>query len=177
MAKRKKKIVSKRAARKRRKGLSLPAAVLLVLAAAAVLVVSFVFLRRFFLRNASTAVARESTLGNYYYGTLVVARNERVTEAESNTTVDFVASEGSHVNRGDTICRVYSSGYNQTEINRLQSYREEIQSYHVGQVFSSYVDAALDNENREIASLAQQVRTMVHGKGVGSQGDGSVQFL
>ena len=169
MAKRKQKKNSKsRPTRKNRKGMRLPLAVLLIAAALAVAAVSAVSVRRFLLRNASTAVARESTLGNYYSGTLVVARNERVTEAESNTTVDFVAAEGSHVSRGDTICRVYSSGYDQTEINRLQNYREEIQAYHVGQVFSSYVDAALDSENREIDSLAQQVRTMVNGKGVGS---------
>ena len=35
-------------------------------------------------------------------------------------------------------------------------------------VFSSYVDAALDSENEEISNLAQQVRTLVQGRGVGS---------
>lgn len=50
----------------------------------------------------------------------------------------------------------------------MQTYRQEIQSYHVSTVFSSYVDAALDSENDEIAGLAQQVRTLVQGRGVGS---------
>ena len=125
-------------------------------------------LREMLRRNASTAVVHESALGNTYTGVMVVARNERLFETESNTTVDFVAAEGSHISRSETICKVYSSGYNQTEINRLQTQRDEIQAYHVNQVFKNYVDAALDSTNREIAALAGQIRTLVQGQGVGS---------
>ena len=118
--------------------------------------------------NATTARAVARTMGNSYSGTVVIARNERLYETENKTSIDFVAAEGSHVSRSGVICKVYSSGYNQTEINRLQTYRQEIQSYHVSTVFGSYVDAALDSENQEIANLAQQVRTLVQGRGVGS---------
>ena len=119
-------------------------------------------------KNATTAIARAGVLGDEYAGSVVIARNETLYETENKTRVDFVASEGSHVARSSIICKVYSSGYNQTEINRLQTYREEIQDYHVGQVFSTYVDAALDANNDDISSLAQQVRTLVQGRGVGS---------
>ncbi len=118
--------------------------------------------------SSSMARATESTLGNTYSGTLVIARNETLYEAESNTSIDFVAEEGSHLRRSEVICKVYSSGYNQTEINRLNTYREQIQNYHENQVFSAYVDAALDSENNEIAGLAGQVRQLVQGKGEGS---------
>lgn len=118
--------------------------------------------------NATTAIARADTLGNYYAGSVVIARDEKLYETENMTRIDFVANEGSRVARSNVICKVYSSGYNQTEINRLQTYREEIQNYHVNQVLSTYVDAALDNDNAEISSLAQQVRTLVQGRGVGS---------
>jgi len=119
-------------------------------------------------RNATTAIARAGVLGDEYSGSVVIARNEKLYETENKTRVDFIASEGSRVSRSSVICKVYSSGYNQTEINRLQTYREEIQDYHVGQVFNTYVDAALDADNNEISSLAQQVRTLVQGRGVGS---------
>lgn len=118
--------------------------------------------------NATTAIAQPDTLGNSYTGTLVVARNETLHETENMTRIDFIASEGSRVNKSGLICKVYSSGYNQTEINRLMNQREEIQAYHTNQVLSKYVDAELDSENAEIASLAQQVRTLVQGRGVGS---------
>ena len=89
--------------------------------------------------NATTARAVARTMGNSYSGTVVIARNERLYETENKTSIDFVAAEGSHVSRSGVICKVYSSGYNQTEINRLQTYRQEIQSYHVSTVFGSYV--------------------------------------
>lgn len=119
-------------------------------------------------RNTTTAIARAGVLGDEYAGSVVIARNEKLYETENKTRVDFIANEGSRVARSSVICKVYSSGYNQTEINRLQTYREEIQDYHVDQVFSTYVDAALDANNDEISSLSQQVRTLVQGRGVGS---------
>lgn len=142
--------------------------VLIVAVVAAVLCLLIWKLPQITSKNATTAIARAGVLGDEYAGSVVIARNETLYETENKTRVDFVASEGSHVARSSIICKVYSSGYNQTEINRLQTYREEIQDYHVGQVFSTYVDAALDANNDDISSLAQQVRTLVQGRGVGS---------
>lgn len=119
-------------------------------------------------RTATTAIAVDGTLGNYYNGKLVIARNEKLYETENKTRIDFIAKEGSKVSRQEVICKVYSSGYNQTEINRLQGYRDEIEAYHVNQVLSTYVDAELDSENAGITALAQQVKTLVQGRGVGS---------
>ena len=118
--------------------------------------------------SATTALVTDGTIGNYYSGKLVVARNEKRVDTENKTRIDFVAEEGSKVARNNVICKVYSSGYNQTEIGRLQGYRDEIQAYHNSQVLGTYVDAELDSENAEIAFLAEQVRTLVQGRGVGS---------
>ena len=145
--------------------------VILILIVVMVALVAVWQLRGVIGSNATTARAVARTMGNSYSGTVVIARNERLYETENKTSIDFVAAEGSHVSRSGVICKVYSSGYNQTEINRLQTYRQEIQSYHVSTVFGSYVDAALDSENQEIANLAQQVRTLVQGRGVGSLGE------
>ncbi len=140
----------------------------LIVLAVAVAALAAWQIRGAFRSKATTARAVARTMGNSYSGTVVIARNEKLYETENKTSIDFVAAEGSHVSRSGVICKVYSSGYNQTETNRLQAYRQEIQSYHVSTVFSSYVDAALDSENDEIAGLAQQVRTLVQGRGVGS---------
>ena len=156
--------------RKKKKRSSLNLAWLIIILLLIILILCIVWAVRSFAgpSRAATAVAKESSLGNYYAGTLVIARNETLVETENKTSVDFVAEEGSRIARSGVICKVYSTGYNQTEINRLQTYRSEIRAYHVNQVFSSYVDAELDNENNEIASLAKQVRTLVQGRGVGS---------
>lgn len=153
--------------KKKKKGFGIVRLVVVLLIVAVLGVVVWQ-LRGMFAGSATTAIARSDSLGNYYSGTVVIARNETLYETENMTQIDFVAEEGSRVNRTGVICRVYSSGYNQTEISRLQTYREEIQNYHVNQVLSTYVDAALDSENEEIATLAQQVRTLVQSRGVGS---------
>lgn len=159
---------AKKKKRKKKKGTPLlvrlmPATLVLVLLGVAVWQI-----RGLFDNQATTAIARGGVLGDEYQGTVVIARDEELYTTENKTRIDFVASEGSRVSRSGVICKVYSSGYNQTEINRLQTYREEIQNYHVNQVLSTYVDAALDADNEEIASLARQVRTLVQGRGVGS---------
>jgi len=154
--------------RKKKKSGSLFLRLSLILVVFILLGIGLIQLRGYVSQNATTAIARASVLGNEYKGTVVIARNETLYETENKTRVDFIASEGSKVNRSGVICKVYSSGYNQTEINRLQTYREEIQNYHVNQVLSTYVDAALDRDNEEISFLSQQVRTLVQGRGVGS---------
>lgn len=155
--------------RKRKKKSSSKFLLVLVLLIVLALVVYGIMQLRVLLQStATTAIVKDGTLGNFYSGTMIIVRNETLYETENKTRIDFVADEGSYVPRSGIICRVYSSGYNQTEINRLQTYREEIQNYHVDQVFTSYVDAELDSENKEISSLAVQVRTLVRGRGVGS---------
>ena len=141
---------------------------LLVLMIVGIVAVSAWQVREYLGSNATTAIAQSDTLGNSYTGTLVIARNEKLYETENMTRIDFVANEGSRVSKSGVICKVYSSGYNQTEINRLQTYRDEIQAYHTNQVLSTYVDAELDSENNEIASLSRQIRTLVQGRGTGS---------
>lgn len=153
--------------RKKKKSLAVVRFFLLLIVAAVIGIVVWQ-VQGYMASNATTAIAKSDTLGNSYTGTLVIARNETLYETENMTRIDFVASEGSRVSKSGVVCKVYSSGYNQTEINRLQTYRDEIQSYHTGQVLNTYVDAELDSENNEIDALAQQIRTLVQGRGVGS---------
>ena len=96
--------------------------VILILIVVMVALVAVWQLRGVIGSNATTARAVARTMGNSYSGTVVIARNERLYETENKTSIDFVAAEGSHVSRSGVICKVYSSGYNQTEINRLQTY-------------------------------------------------------
>ena len=165
MAKKKssKKVLKKR--RQRRRLLKM-LAVLIVLSAA--IVAALILLPPLFSQKKTSVMPQSIVDAQMFSGTLVIAREETTRETESNTSIEFVASEGAKLSRSDVICKVYSSGYNQTEINRLESYRDEIRAYHINQVFSSYVDAALENENSTISELAQQVRVLVQGKAEGS---------
>ena len=119
-------------------------------------------------RLGTTAIVTQSSLGSQYQGQIVIVRDETLYDAEGVTRIDYVAEEGSHLYKGGVICRVYSSGYNQTEINKLESYRSAIQQYHKEQVMQNYVDAQLDRLNSQIDALALEIRTLVQGQGVGS---------
>ena len=119
-------------------------------------------------RLGTTAIVTQSSLGSQYQGQIVIVRDETLYDAEGVTRIDYVAEEGSHLYNGGVICRVYSSGYNQTEINKLESYRSAIQQYHKEQVMQNYVDAQLDRLNSQIDALALEIRTLVQGQGVGS---------
>ena len=166
MAKKKK---SKKAVRrKRQRRFRVFLMVLLLMALSAGIVAGALLIPPLFVGKQTTALPESVIDAQMYAGMLVIARQETTREAESNTSIEFIASEGSRLNRSDVICKVYSSGYNQTEINRLEMYRDEIRAYHIGQVFSSYVDAALENENTTIAEMAQQVRILVQGRADGS---------
>ena len=145
---------AKKKRKKKKTGASLAGRMLILVLVLALLGVAVWKISGLVRGNSTTAIARSGVLGDEYQGTVVIARNETLYETENKTSVDFIASEGSRVSRSSVICKVYSSGYNQTEINRLQTYREEIQNYHVNQVLSTYVDAALDADNEEISSLA-----------------------
>ena len=119
-------------------------------------------------RLGTTAIVTQASLGSQYQGQIVIVRDETLYDAEGVTRVDYVAEEGSHLYKGGVICRVYSSGYNQTEINKLENYRSAIQQYHKEQVMQNYVDAQLDRLNSQIDALALEIRTVVQGQGVGS---------
>ena len=118
-------------------------------------------------RLGTTAIVTQASLGSQYQGQIVIVRDETLYDAEGVTRVDYVAEEGSHLYKGGVICRVYSSGYNQTEINKLENYRSAIQQYHKEQVMQNYVDAQLDRLNSQIDALALEIRTLVQGQGRG----------
>ncbi len=118
--------------------------------------------------HSGSATVQENIIGSQFQGEAVIVRDEMLTDAESITRIDFVAEEGSRVYKGNVLCQVYSSGYNQTEINRLDSYRERIKEYHRSTVIHNYSDPQLERLDDTIATLALGVRTQVQGDGVGS---------
>lgn len=119
-------------------------------------------------RLGTTAIVQEGSMGSQYQGQIVIARDETLYDVEGMTRIDYIAEEGSRLYKGNVICRVYSSGYNQTEINKLQNYRSSIQQYHKEQVMRSYIDAQLEKLNSQVDTLSLEVRTLVQGQGSGS---------
>jgi len=62
---------------------------------------------------ATQAVITAGTLGARYSGDCLIVRGETPYDAEGVTSVEYEAEEGSLVQRGTTICNVYSSSFSE----------------------------------------------------------------
>ncbi len=119
-------------------------------------------------RRGSLVTVGKNPLGSQYQGQAVIARDETLIAAESITSIKFIADEGAMVTKNSTLCSVYSAGYNQIEIDRLNKARTEIQSYHREKMSRNYGDPELSKLEDTISSLSQEVRTLVQRAGQGS---------
>ena len=110
------------------------------------------------------ATITAGTLGARYSGDCLIVRNETPFDAESVTSVDYKAEEGSLVQRGDTICNVYSSSLSTKEVTALQDYRDQIRDYQLQLLAAETTyDAKMARVESDVLSRAREVREMIAG--------------
>ncbi|MDO4548853.1 MAG: HlyD family efflux transporter periplasmic adaptor subunit [Clostridia bacterium] len=97
----------------------------------------------------------------------VIMRNEVVTSYEGNGQIVFIASEGQQVVAGDEICEVYSAGYAEREMERLETVRQSIRTYHES-ILDNIVDQQLDLRERQVEDIALQLKALINNKSGGS---------
>jgi len=104
------------------------------------------------------------TIGSSQFGDALVVRNEVPYDAEGVTSIDYVAEEGSMLYRTDTVCYVYSSGYNQKEMTTLQNFRDQIKQKHM-QLLDAQIsyDQRLIRLEAEVLDRAKEIRQLVQG--------------
>ncbi|MGN0747794.1 MAG: HlyD family efflux transporter periplasmic adaptor subunit [Aristaeellaceae bacterium] len=113
---------------------------------------------------APYATITAGTLGARYSGDCLIVRNETPYDAEGVTSVDYKAEEGSLVQRGDTICNVYSSSLSTKEVTALQDYRDQIRDYQLQLLAAETTyDAKLARVESDVLSRAREVREMIAG--------------
>ena len=81
----------------------------------------------------------------------VIIRDETLVTAESITRVEYVAAENTLVYPGDTVAYMYSTGYSQTELTKLETARENIQAYH-----KTKLDNIIDNDLERLDLIVDQ---------------------
>ena len=97
----------------------------------------------------------------------VVIRDESVATSESTARVEFVAREGTVVSVGEEVAYVYSAGYTEKELKKLEEIRSNIQTYHKT-LLSNILDAQLDRLDSIVDSKAIEFRDMVNDKSNGN---------
>ncbi len=81
----------------------------------------------------------------------VIIRDETLITAESVTRVEYVAAENTLVYPGDTVAYMYSTGYSQTELTKLETARENIQAYH-----KTKLENIIDNDLERLDLIVDQ---------------------
>lgn len=133
-----------------------------------IVVVGLFFIIRELLPTATTEAV--VTLANATYSRkvdAVIVRDETVTMADAGVRVVYVANEGQRVATGDEIADVFTAGYSEREITKLETVRENIRAYHT-LILDNIVDNQLDGLEKSVQDCALQLKTLIARKSGGS---------
>jgi putative membrane fusion protein len=97
----------------------------------------------------------------------VIVRNESLVTAGSVARIEYIAAEDTLVNPGDIVCYLYSTGYSESELKKLETIRENIQAYHKT-MLKNIIDANLERLDLVVDQWALQFKALVTGKTSGN---------
>ena len=90
----------------------------------------------------------------------VIIRDETVFSSGTIARVEYVAMENTLLNEGDTIAYLYSTGYSESELERLEEIRANIQAYHKT-ILNNIVDNDLNRLDRIVDMKALELKALV----------------
>lgn len=90
----------------------------------------------------------------------VIIRDESVTTSDSTVRVEYIARENTEVSQGDTIASLFTTGYTESLLTRLEEIRQNIQAYHKT-LLGTIVDSDLDRLDAVIDICADDFRNLV----------------
>lgn len=90
----------------------------------------------------------------------VIIRDEQVVTAESVARIEYIAPENTLVNPNDVIAYLYSTGYSQSELTKLETVRENIQAYHKT-MLENIIDADLQRLDQNVSQRALEFKSLV----------------
>lgn len=129
-----------------------------------VVLIAVAMSQRFGTPEQQTAVVTISEQGTTFSGQVLIVRNESVFQQENVSDIVYSAEEAAGVSRGDPICTVYSTGFSARELERLQSYREQIKDYHKVLLDASTTpDSQLARLESTVMQRAQETQALVRG--------------
>ena len=91
----------------------------------------------------------------------VFIRDEAVTQSNSTVSVKYVARELTEVSEGEIIANLYTTGYTESLLTRLEKTRQNIQSYHKT-LLGSIVDSTLDRLDTIIDMTAVDFKNLAN---------------
>ena len=98
----------------------------------------------------------------------VIIRDETVVTSESTAHIEYIATEGTLVNAGDTVAYVYSAGYSEGLLQKLEETRSKIQDYHKTVILNNIKDDNLSRYDTIVNMMAAQFKSLVNHDSYGS---------
>ena len=110
------------------------------------------------------AYVTAGTIGTRYNGDCLIIRDESPFDAESVSSIDYVAEEGTMVSAHATVCNVYTSGFSTRELTTLQDGRDQIKEYQMKRLGQEIVtDAQMEKLESDVLTRAREVRDIIGG--------------
>lgn len=92
----------------------------------------------------------------------VIIRDEAVSTSESTARVEYIATENTLVNAGDTVAYVYTAGYSESLLQKLEATRASIQEYHKNTILQNIKDAALERYDTIVDMMVLEFKHLVN---------------
>ena len=98
----------------------------------------------------------------------VIIRDETVVTSESMARVEYIAPENTLVNEGDTIAYVYTAGYSERLLQRLEETRAQIQEYHKNTILKDIKDPTLERYDTIVDMMVLEYKHLINHDSRGS---------
>ena len=91
----------------------------------------------------------------------IFVRDETTMSSGATARVEYIAAEGTLVQPGDTVAYLYSAGYTENELKKLEDLRASIQAYHKA-ILANIVDTQLNRLDEAVDSRAMEFKALVN---------------
>ena len=132
------------------------------------LLIAFLIARPHLNLGSKEAVILQATSEFSQMMDCAIIRDEQVITSESTARVEYIAPEGTLVNQGDTVAYVYTAGYSEGLLQKLEETRTQIQDYHKNQILNNIKDADLERYDTIVDMMVLEFKSLVNHKSSGS---------
>ena len=135
----------------------------LIIAALVIVLGAVAVSQAFSKSSVRTALVSAGTLGSNHTGAAVLVRNEVMYTQEGISQIDYIATEGTVVRRGEKVCTVYTSGFSNKEWTTLNNFRTQIKEYQKSLLATTNIetDNQLKRLNAAVLTRALETQQMV----------------
>lgn len=98
----------------------------------------------------------------------VIVRDETVTTSDSTARVEYIATENTLVRPGDTIAYVYTAGYSESLLAKLEETRSKVQDYHKTEILNNIKDNNLERYDTIVDMMVLEFKHLVNHETRGS---------